>query len=155
MKQKTTRYYEPLRQAVIAVLLFMFLGQLAWAGIAEDIADSKPLQEVVQAGIDDGMELKDLVFDLNAAGVDGSDIVCALFQVGQDHSEVIAAALDGGLSNADVAGWAEACGATQSEIQTGYSMSGENLPAHKVFSDAEQYERNSQEYLYNTPSQSK
>ena len=155
MKQKTKRVYLPIRQAAIAVLLFVFSGPYVWAGIAEDIAAGKPLQEVVQAGLASDSTLKGLVADLNAAGVSGSDIICTLFQAGQDHSVVISAALDSGLGSTDIAGWAYNCGATQSEIQVGYSMAGEKLPTHWIFSKAERYERNAEEYLYNPPSPSK
>jgi len=144
-----------MRQAVIAVLLFVFWGQFAWAGVAEDIAGGKLLQEVVLASLDSGTELKDLIADLDGAGVSGSESICALFQAGQDHTAVITAALNAGLASSDVAGWADTCGATQSEIQVGYSMTGENLPGHMVFSTAERYEGNAKEYLYNPPSPSK
>ena len=131
-------------QAVITVLLFVFLGQFAWASVAEDIAAGKTLQDVIQASLDSNMELKYLIADLDAAGFSGSDSICGLFQAGQDHIAVIIAALDAGLSSSDVAGWADNCGATQLEIQVGYSMAGENLPAYYY-----------DEYLYNPPSPSK
>lgn len=143
------------RQVVIAVLLFALLGQFAWAGVAEDISSGKSLQQVVQENLETEIQLKDLIAALDAAGVSGSDIICVLFQAGQDHVVVITAALDGGLSSSDIAGWADGCGATLSEIQTGYSMAGVNLPAHMVFSTAERYEGNAKDYLYNPPSPSK
>ena len=69
---------------------------------------------------------------------------------------MIIAALDGGLSNIDVAGWAQACGATQSEIQTGYSMAGTSVPGSFIFSNhSTTFEGSAKEYLYNPPSQSK
>ena len=143
------------QQAVIAVLLFVFWGHFAWAGIAEDIAAGKELQEVIQTNLDAEKELKDLIAELDAAGISGSAIICALFEAEPDHARVIAAALDAGLNVTDVAGWAYNCGAVVSEIQLGYSMAGENLPAHMVFSAAGQYEKNAGEFLYNPPSSSK
>jgi len=144
-----------MRQAAFAVLLFVFSGPYVWAGIAEDIAAGKPLLEVVQAGLASDSTLKDLIADLHAAGVSGPDIIYALFQAGQDHSTVIIATLDSGLGTSEVAGWAHNSGATQAEIQQGYSMAGKNLPTHWFFSKAERYERNAEEYRYNPPSPSK
>ena len=155
MKPKIKRLCFLKQQAVIAVLLFVFLGQFAWAGVAEDIAAGKALQDVIQTNLDADKQLKELIADLHAAEVSGPDIMCALFQAGQDHAAVITAALDGGLSSSEVAGWAYNCGATHSEIQLGFSMAGEYLPANMVFSTAGQYERNAEEYLYNPPSPSK
>jgi hypothetical protein len=143
-------------QAVAAVLLFVFLAGGSFAGVAEDLSAGKSLQDVVQTSLDSGIKLKDLIADLDEAGVSGSDIICALFQAGQDHATVITAALDGGLSSADVAVWAVTCGATQSEIQLGYSMAGESLPGNFLFSNhATTQEDSAKEYLYNSPSQSK
>jgi hypothetical protein len=144
-----------MRQAVIAVLLFVFLGHLAWAGIKEELAADTPLQEVVQAALDSNIILKDLIADLAAAEVSGPAIICALFQAGQEHATVITAALDGGLSPDDVAGWAGTCRATYAEIQAGYSMTTAKLPAHMVFATAAEYEKYAEEYLYNPPSPSK
>ena len=142
-------------QAVAAVLLFVFLAGVSFAGVAEDLSAGKPLQDVIQTSLASNMELKDLIADLDEAGFSGSDIICALFQAGQDHATVITAALDAGLSSADVAGWAQTCGATQSEIQLGYSMAGASLPPGMVFQRAQQFEDNDKEYLYNPPSRSK
>jgi len=155
VKQLLIQYFYIKKQAVIAVLLFVLLGQFAWAGVAEDISSGKSLQQVVEKNLDTEMQLKDLIAALDSGGVSGPDIICALFQAGQDHVMVITAALDGGLSSSGVAGWADNCRATQSEIQSGYSMAGVNLPAHMVFSTTERYEGNAKEYLYNPPSPSK
>jgi hypothetical protein len=156
VKPEIKRFCFIKQQAVIAVLLFLCLGESAWAGVAEDIAAGKELQEVIQTSLDAEKQLEDIIADLDAAGVPGSVIICALFEAQQpDHAMVIAAALNAGLSVTDVAGWAYTCGAVLSEIQVGYSMVGDNLPAHMVFSTAGQYERNAGEFLYNPPSPSK
>jgi hypothetical protein len=132
-------------QAVVAVLLFLFFTTgNAWAGFYDELNSGRPLQEVIEYALDYGMTVRTLVDELVAANKDGSEIICGLFQAGQDHIAVIIAALDAGLSSSDLAGWADNCGATQLEIQIGYSMAGENLPAH--------YD---EEYLYNPPSPSK
>ena len=142
-------------QAVTAVLLFVFLTGVANAGIAEGLATGKPLQDVIQTSFDAGVELKDLVTQLDAAGVAGDEIICVLFQAGQDNAAVIAAALDAGLGSSDVAVWAQLCGATQSEIQMGYSMAGDSLPGITIFSNhATTLEGSAKEYLYNPPSPS-
>jgi hypothetical protein len=143
-------------QAVTAVLLFVFLAGVSFASVSEDLSAGTPLRVIIQKNLDSGIELKDLITQLDKAGVAGNDIICVLFQAGQDHSTVITEALDGGLSNIDVAGWAQTCGATQSEIQTGYSMAGNSLPGSFVFSNhATTLEGSAKEYLYNPPSQSK
>jgi len=155
VKQRTNQTFTIKRQAAIAVLLLVFSGNYAWAGVAEDIASGKPLEQVIQSNLETDKKLSELVADLDDAGVLAADIICALFQAGQDHVAVIIAALDAGLNSTNVAGWADYCGATLAEIQTGYSMAGINLPAHMVFTTAERYEKNAKEYLYNPPSPSK
>ena len=152
MKNKLIRKW----QAVAAVLLFVFLAGVSYAGVAEDLATGKTLQDVVQTSLDSGAKLKDIVAQLDTAGIAGNEIICILFQAGQDHAAVITAALDSGLSYFDVADWADTCGATQSEIQLGYSMAGNSLSGSLIFSNhATTLEDSAKEYLYITPSQSK
>ena len=140
---------------MITVLLFVFLAGVAFGGVAEDLAGGKSLQAVIDDSLLRGITIDSLVKDLVAIDEYGKDIINGLFISGAEKSKVIKAALDAGMDKTDVVNWSYQGGASREDIQQGFSMAGESLPAHKVFSDAERYERNAEEYLYNPPSPSK
>ena len=142
-------------QAVVAVLLFLFFASVSWAGFYEELNSGRPLQEVIEYALDYGMTVETLVEELALADKDGSLIICGLFNAGVERHKVIAAALDSGLDPNDVAQWALDCGASMEDVQKGFSMAGEKLPPGFVFQQAEEFEDNAKEYLYNPPSQSK
>ena len=143
-------------QAVAAVLPFVFLAAVTFAGVADDLEADRQQQDMVQTSLESGVQLKEIVTRLDEAGTSGSTIICSLFKAGEDHAAVIAAALDAELGSADVAGWADTCGASLAAIQSGFSMAGVSLPGSFLFADyAEKNEKSAKEYLYNPPSQSK
>ena len=145
-----------IQQAALAVLLFLFFAGVSQASFHGMVEEGRPLQEVVDYALDYGMSVQSLVTELVVAGKDGKEIICALFRADVERHQVIAAALDSSLLNsADVADWALECGGTMQDVQTGFSMAGEKLPPAFVFQQAEEFEDNAKEYLYNPPSQSK
>ena len=142
-------------QAVVAVLLFLFFASVSWAGFYDELNSGRPLQEVIEYAFDYGMTVQTLVDELVAANKDGSEIICGLFNAGVERHEAIAAALNSGMDPNDVAQSALDCGASMEDVQKGFSMAGKKLPPGFVFQQAEEFEDNAKEYLYNPPSQSK
>ncbi len=143
-------------QAVVAVLLFLFFATgNARAGFYDELNSGRPLQEVIQYGLDYGMTVQTLVDELVGANKDGSEIICGLFMVGVERYEAVDAALNSGMDPSEVAHWALDCGASMEDVQKGFSMAGKKLPPGFVFQQAEEFEDNAKEYLYNPPSQSK
>jgi hypothetical protein len=154
MKQKSLRYLHLKWQAAVAVLLFLFFTGAAQASFHDKLENGN-LYDAINYALDYGMSVENLVAELVASGVNGSDIICELFMTDVEYYKVVAACLDSGMSSSEVAQWARGCGATQQDVQMGFSMAGESLPGHLVFQTAEQYEENAKEYLYNPPSPSK
>jgi hypothetical protein len=142
-------------QAVIAVLLFLFFASVSWASFQDELESGRPLPEVIEYALDYGMTVQTLVDELVAANKEGSEIICGLFIAGVEPYKAVEAALNSGLDPNEVAQWALDCGASMENVQMGFSMAGEKLPPGFVFQQAEEFEDNAKEYLYNPPSQSK
>jgi len=142
-------------QAVVAVLLFLFFAGNSQAGFYDELNSGRPLQEVILYAIDYGMTVQTLVGELVAANKDGSEIICGLVMAGVEKYKAVEAALNNGMVHIDVAQWALDCGASQEDVQKGFSMAGESLPPGFVFHQANDFEDNAKEYLYNPPSPAK
>ena len=142
-------------QAAVAVLLFLFFAGNSQAGFYDELDSGRPLQEVILYALDYGMTLQTLVDELVAANKGGSAIICGLFMAGVERYKAVEAALNSGLGQSDVAHWALDCGASLQDVQKGFSMAGKKLPPGFVFQQAEEFESNSKEYLYNPPSPAK
>jgi hypothetical protein len=139
-------------QAVVAVLLFLFfIAGNVRAGFYDELNSGRPLQEVILYALDYGMTVQILVDELVAANRDGEEIICSLFNAGVERYQAVEAALNSGLDPNDVAQSALDCGASMQEVQKGFSMAGKKLPPGFVFQQAEEFEDNAKEYLYNPP----
>ena len=149
------KHFLRIGQAASAVLLLVFLAGASLAGVAEDLAAGKSLQDVIDASLASSMTVDNLVKDLVAADEYGKDIICGLFAADVEKIEVVKAALDNSMDNTDVVTWSYQCGASREDVQQGFSMAGESLPPGMVFQWTGTVEENAKEYLYNPPSQSK
>ena len=155
MKQKRNRFWLIMGQAVAAVLLFVCLAGVSVAGVAEDLAAKKPLQDVINHSLQLGTTVGDLMKDLTAADVTGKDIICGLFAGGAVNYEVISAAIDNGMDKTNVVQWSYQCGASREDIQNGFSMADESLTSNLIFLLNSLFDENAKEYNYNPPSPSK
>lgn len=150
-----------IRQAVIAVLLFLFFTGVSSASFHFHgmLEEGMSLEEVIDYGLSFGMSVESLVTELAVAGYGGEEIICALYRADLEHYgveryEVITAALDSWVGFPAVAEWSLKCGASYKEVQAGYSMSNKELPGNMVFFKSDEYWKNNKEYLYNPPSPS-
>ena len=116
-KQEMNRFCLIIRQAVIAVLLLVFLTGVSFAGVAEDLAGGKSLQDVIDDSLLRGVTVDNLVKELVAIDEYGKDIICGLFDGGAEKSKVIKAALDTGMDKTDVVNWSYQCGASRADVQ--------------------------------------
>ena len=155
MKFLSNRRFFRKWQVAAAVLLFLFFTGNSQAGFYDELNSGRPLPEVILYALDYGMTLQTLVDELVAANKDGSAILCGLFMAGVERYKAVEAALNSGMDQSDVAQWSLDCGASQQDVQMGFSMADEKLPPGFVFQQAEKFESNSKEYLYNPPSPAK
>ena len=149
MKHLRRKNYFRTLQAVV-VLLCISLAVAARGGVAEDLAEGMPLQEVIEKALVGGAGLDDLFTELIAAEVEDADIICGCIGAGIEGNKVIATALNHNMDHSDVGKWALGCGANITDVQIGYSMAGETM----TFQGEEAFIRNAEEYIYNPPSPS-
>ena len=155
MKQKRNRFWLIMGQAVAAVLLFVCLAGVSVAGVADDLAAGRLLQNVINDSLARNVPVSQLMKDLIDANVAGKDIICGLFTGGAAKYEVISAAIDNGMDETNVVQWSYQCGASREDIQNGFNKADESLPPGMVFLLGEKTEESAKEYLYNPPSPSK
>ena len=154
MKQKKNRICLIMGQAVAAVLLFVCLAGVSFAGVADDLAAGNSLQSVINHSLQLGTTVVDLMKELIAADVTGKEIICGLFTGGAAKYEVISAAIDNDIDETNIVQWSYQCGATREDIQNGFSKAGESLTPGLIFLLSSLYDESAKEYLYNPPSPS-
>lgn len=141
------KLFKRIQVAAVSGMLLAFIAGISLAGVTEDLASGKPLQDVINASLANGMTVENLVEELIAAEEYGRDIICSLFAAKAEKNEVIAACLNNGMDNSDVVTWSYQCGAGKEDVQQGFNMAGQSMWKEKV-------EENAKEYLYNPPSPS-
>ncbi len=115
---------------------------------AEYVPD--PLLETIETALVSGTSVEALFAELFNTGESEFDLICAFLRLGIDPSKIIIVALDYGVSASDVHVIAKDCGANNLDVQVGYSMAGDPFTTQ----GAEELDKGTEEYIYDTPSPS-